>query len=526
MDTQTNITPQKSSTESNDECVVVVADEEAGDSGSMDSTPTSSSLNDGERSPSSTLTSNTSENSSISENEKQNNLDLPPKTIYILPPDKKLQRAPRFLRHTVFTVYRRLFSVVWLANIATFIYILFRKDGVNSRLFNIATAASANLFVAVAIRQDYMVNWLCEACVLVPWSTPLRIRRIVAKVYEFGGLHSGASTCCVFWLIYLTAYLTICTADGEYKDVRVLAMAYVIVMLFLSIVIFAMPYVRRRAHNAFERTHRFAGWTTSIFFWALILVLSSDLGTRTGRSLVQVLSTLPSFYLILANTINTMIPWIPKYRLRKLPTTVEHLSSRAIRLHLKADIEEFYTIRISDSPLSEWHSFACFQDRTPVQGSTNSVIIAKAGDWTSKTILKPRDYYWTRGQPTRGVLYMSLMFKSIVVVTTGSGIGPCLNLLALKSKKRPECRVLWSTPFPEETYGKEIVDTVKECDKEALIWDTKKQGRPDMLALTWQLYKESKAEAVFVISNPAVTKMLVYGMESRGVAAFGPVFDS
>lgn len=121
---------------------------------------------------------------------------------------------------------------------------------------------------------------------------------------------------------------------------------------------------------------------------------------------------------------------------------------------------------------------------------------------------------------------MSLLFKSIVVVTTGSGIGPCLDILTLDSKKRPQCRVLWCTPSPEETYGSDILASVKECDNDALIWDTKKQGRPDILALTWQLYKESGAEAIFVISNPVVTKLVVYGVESRGVAAFGPVFDS
>ena len=47
-----------------------------------------------------------------------------------------------------------------------------------------------------------------------------------------------------------------------------------------------------------------------------------------------------------------------------------------------------------------------------------------------------------------------------------------------------------------------------------------------MVGLTWQLLMESQAEAVFVVSNPKVTKMVVYAMESRGVAAYGPIFDS
>lgn len=121
---------------------------------------------------------------------------------------------------------------------------------------------------------------------------------------------------------------------------------------------------------------------------------------------------------------------------------------------------------------------------------------------------------------------MSLIFRSVVLVTTGSGIGPCLNLLYMDASTRPAVRVLWSTPKPLETFGEEIVEDVRQADPAAVIWDTKKFGRPNMIGLTWQLLKESGAEAVFVVSNPKVTKMVVYALESRGVPAYGPIFDS
>lgn len=496
-----------------------------GEAGSSTSIGKSQPMVTVERKEPTSTTGEVSGNASTDEEEEERAIK-PWVVTHPLPPERKLTRGPRILRHVAFSVYRRIFTVVWLANMSAFLYLMLNPESIQKRLFNIATGASANLFVATAIRQDYIINLLFEGCVRIPLSTPLRIRRICCKLYEFGGLHSGASTSAVFWLVYLTVYLTTLAADGQYKDARVLAMAYIIVSLFLSIVIFAMPFVRKHVHNAFERTHRFAGWTTTIFFWALIIVLASDLGERSGKGLTKTLTTLPSFYLILANTLHTILPWTPKYRLRKLVTIPEPLSSRCVRLHIIANIDEFFTIRISDSPLSEWHSFACFRDRSPVQGSTNSVIVAKAGDWTSKTILNPQNAYWTRGQPTRGVLYTSLMFRKVVVVTTGSGIGPCLNLIALHNKRKPECRILWSTPFPVETYGKEIVETVYDCDREAVVWDTKKQGRPDLLGMAWQLYQECGAEAVYVISNPRVTKEIVYGLESRGIPAFGPVFDS
>lgn len=47
-----------------------------------------------------------------------------------------------------------------------------------------------------------------------------------------------------------------------------------------------------------------------------------------------------------------------------------------------------------------------------------------------------------------------------------------------------------------------------------------------MVKLTHRLYKEYNAEAVAVISNPKVTYKIIYGLTSRGVPAFAPIFDS
>jgi hypothetical protein len=88
------------------------------------------------------------------------------------------------------------------------------------------------------------------------------------------------------------------------------------------------------------------------------------------------------------------------------------------------------------------------------------------------------------------------------------------------------CRVIWSTPNPMATYGESIVNAVKDVDPRALIWDTRKEGRPDLVRMAYEMYVAEQAEAVFVISNPKLTRKVVYGMESRGIPAFGPVWDS
>ena len=87
-------------------------------------------------------------------------------------------------------------------------------------------------------------------------------------------------------------------------------------------------------------------------------------------------------------------------------------------------------------------------------------------------------------------------------------------------------RIIWSARFPESTYGAEIMDAVLRADEQAVIIDTKKTGHPDLPALTHAMFKRIAAEAIVIISNPGVTKKVVFEMECRGAPAFGAIFDS
>ena len=55
--------------------------------------------------------------------------------------------------------------------------------------------------------------------------------------------------------------------------------------------------------------------------------------------------------------------------------------------------------------------------------------------------------------------------------------------------------------------------------------DTRVQGKPDMVKLTYRLVKEFVAEAVCIISNQKLTRKVVYGMMSHGIPAFGAIWD-
>jgi hypothetical protein len=70
------------------------------------------------------------------------------------------------------------------------------------------------------------------------------------------------------------------------------------------------------------------------------------------------------------------------------------------------------------------------------------------------------------------------------------------------------------------------MDTVLKAYPKAVAWNTSEKGYPDIVMETYKLYPESGADVVYVISNPKVTGKVVLGMETRGIAAYGPIFDS
>jgi hypothetical protein len=70
------------------------------------------------------------------------------------------------------------------------------------------------------------------------------------------------------------------------------------------------------------------------------------------------------------------------------------------------------------------------------------------------------------------------------------------------------------------------MEVIIRVDPYAVIHDTRRMGRPGMLAVTWRLLMESKAEAVAIVSNKVLTDKVVYGVEARGFPAFGALCDS
>ncbi|KAF8886977.1 hypothetical protein BD779DRAFT_1673005 [Infundibulicybe gibba] len=468
-----------------------------------------------------------STNNTPSETSSQSSPTLKPKPLQITAdpdslPEKKGSRATRYLGYNFLTVYRKIFTVIFFANFATLIALVVTNDGI-PKSTSVASATSANLMVALLFRQENFVNIVYEICVHVPHSFPLSIRRALAKVFHYGGAHSGAGTAAVVWYILYTAIATKEFIHEPTIDARAsLITSYILLSMFCFILASAHPIFRVRFHDHFEAMHRYAGWVAVVTFWTHNMLAADAQRKIEGIPFGLYLAKSPNFWFLCVSSSCTLLSW---GRLRYREVYPEILSDHAIRLHFKYKaMQPFYGLKVSTKPLLEWHAFATIPDDDGNGKITGfSVVVSNAGDWTRQAIQNPPKHLWVRGYPLHGLLYASTLFKRIVVVATGSGIGPCLSLFYANVTPR---RILWSTPHPEATYGPKIMQAVLKADNDAVVWNTRTQGRPDMVSLTYQLVQESQAEAVFIISNPKVTRKVVYGMETRGIAAYGAIFDS
>lgn len=385
----------------------------------------------------------------------------------------------------------------------------FREKG--QAFKNISTCTAVNLCLAVLMRQELVINALFKIACSVPPSAPLWLRRNCAKVYHIGGVHSGCAVASATWLTIFTIGNTVISSS-----LAVLVVSYLIMALLFTMIVFAHPTMRAKYHDKFEFIHRGAGWTALALFWVQTVVFTNDV--RGFKTLGQALAESPGFWLLLIATLSVILPWL---NLRKVTVRADILSQHAVRLYFTYTNPTVGTaIRLSERPLLDWHAFATIAKPNEKEFS---VLVSNAGDWTSRQIKIGPTKLWVRGVPACGVLRIVPLFRSIVLVATGSGIGPCLPVIY--AKKVP-IRIFWSTPHPEATFGPEVIEAIKSADPNAVIHNTKTMGRPDMVAVTYRLLRESSAEAVAIISNKKLTQLVVYAMESRGIPAFGAIFDS
>jgi hypothetical protein len=369
------------------------------------------------------------------------------------------------------------------------------KNGINYLIL-------ANFFIALIIRQEYVINFLFWAATRAPTRWPLSVRWSLGKVYHFGGVHVGGFFSGSLWFILLTIMLI--NSGSAPRLQTILCVLHSV--LLVCIMVMALPLIRSRYHNQFEWVARFGSWASLFLFWCQAL-------------LFPLAHAWVSITVLVILTLNAALPWL---RLKKINVSTSTPSSHVALSDFNYGVTPFAgsSTSLSVNPLFEWHSFA----NVPYPGKEGfRLTISRAGDWTSRWIDEKPSSVWVKGIPAAGVGNIEVLFKKVIWVATGSGIGPCLpHILANKVPSR----LVWSTRTPRETYGEALTDKILSAQAHAIIWDTKKQGKPDLVKIAFRAYQEFEAEAVICISNKKVTWDLVYQFESRGIPAFGAIWDS
>ncbi len=436
-----------------------------------------------------------------------------------LPPQQSALR--RIGKRPEMMHYNRLIGLVALVNIVILVIGVSRGLWLSAEgiaLNALSNLVLANIALAILIRQQYVINFLFKVATSVPTSWPLAVRWTLGKVYHFGGLHVGGAVVGTMWFAIFVASLAYQWLNGlPGASPAILIVTSLLLAILIFMIAMSMPKMRARHHDGFELTHRFGGWAALLLFWIqTILFINLQ---RGDVALSMAILTAPTVWVLCLVTFSIALPWL---RLHKVPVEIETPSNHVALSKFDYGVTPFAgsSTTISRNPLIEWHAFA----NVPSPNAEGfRLTISRAGDWTGDLIDDKPSHVWVKGIPTAGVGNIDKLFKRVVWVATGSGIGPCLpHLLAGDTPSR----LVWSTRTPRATYGDALVDEIIAVQPDAIIWDTNENGRPDLVKLAYRAYEEFDAEAVICISNKKLTWQVVYGMESRGIPAYGAIWDS
>ena len=321
----------------------------------------------------------------------------------------ELPLARRVWKHPRLMQSNRLILFVVMSNVLVFGWGL--ENHWWTEVINVALVAQVNFALGILVRQQLFVNALSQVVMKAPKSWPLRLRWALAKGYHLGGLHVGGAVCGTLWFLGLTV-----VAIGR-VGLALQLVYYVQALVLLGIVITARPGFRAKRHDLFELVHRFGGWGLSMLFWTGSVLLVDE--QRGAQSLLAALAGTPTVWVLTLTTISSLVPWM---LLRRIPIEVVRPSSHVALVRGGRRTPMAGSTRsISRHPLRQWHSFAVIPSAPGFR-----MAVSRAGDWTGDFIDNPPSHVWLRGVATAGMANYGTVFRRVVYVVTGSGIGPVL----------------------------------------------------------------------------------------------------
>lgn len=418
----------------------------------------------------------------------------------------------------LFTVYKRLFIACLALNITGLVLAAtghFQYARNRPTLFAIGNLLAITLCRSEAFLR--VVFWLAVNLLGYSW-VPLRLKTATTSLLQsLGGIHSSCGVSSVAWLIYS---LTLTLKNRENTSNEIIGVASTILSLLCLCCLAAFPLVRHLHHNVFERTHRFTGWASLILLWAFVVLTkcyepeTESYNKNIGSKLIKE----QEFWFTLIITVLIILPWVT---VRRVAVKVSAPSGHASIIKFAGGVKPGILGRISPSPMSQWHAFGIISD-----GKEEHMMLAGAvGDFTKSLVSNPPNHLWVRQVHFAGLPYLVNMYNRVLVVATGSGI--CVFLSFLLQHGPAEVCFLWVAKGIEQNFGKEIKEWVSSHPKEkVIVHDTAVLGRPNVSEMSVEAAKKWGAEVVIVTSNPEGSRDVVNACKSKGIPAFGPIWDS
>ena len=370
------------------------------------------------------------------------------------------------------------------------------------------TIAICELLLGVLVRNEIFISVLHCLVAFVPCLT-YELNRMVHCI---GGLHVSSTVCAFLWLLISLAF------EAHHLAVRITGSVILVFIITLSLT--AMPIVRRRFHNTFERVHRYAGWTCLLVLVAHVVCLQLE---KFSKFEPRALFNVPVIILVLIISI-IFLPWLC---VRKVSVQFHQPSKDLTVVTFPEALYPYGSITRVSFDGHEWHAFAIAL--TDPCSNQHSILVAAVGDWT-KTLAenyrasKLPDEIWIRRIKGLGFMYSIHAYRKVLIVCTGSGIAPALPYVK-DPLPTTHTHLLWIAKQHEQTYGEYIWDLVQKLTPHVTLHDTAIHGRPGAQLVEEYFYK-TDAQAVFVVSNEKFTREVTNELWKKNIPCFGALFDS
>ncbi|KAH7338408.1 hypothetical protein B0J17DRAFT_768525 [Rhizoctonia solani] len=374
-----------------------------------------------------------------------------------------------------------------------------------------------NILAGVVVRNELFgrLLYLIANTFFAKW-TPLWFRLACTSVLQhLGGIHSGCSVSAIGWLIYNLVNLF-----RDHKDIAtgVLAMGVIVCVIIMFTCISAVPWVRNTHHNVFERNHRFLGWIAVIVTWIYIIL---ENGYRHSRSSFSANSYSfahhQELWLTLFMAIAVVLPWTYT---RKVPIHVEIPSPKVAVLRFDRGMQQGLLGRISRTAILEYHAFGTISEGKDAK--YHYMVCGVQGDFTRGLVSDMPTHIWTREVKFAGVGNTSTLYRRGIRICTGTGIGAALST-CLQSD---QWFLIWIGSDVLKTFGPTIAELIERgVGDRAILWDTKKLGRPKTMELLAEQFYKWNAEVVMITSNWDGNQEMMQGCMQRGIPAFGTLWD-